>query len=189
MEENGARPLLYMRYSDKTDDSARIADTTRHVRTYTSMAEKYGVPAAPAAVAFREAIQAGYGKALYADDLSHHSKAGSYLIACTWLYAYLGISPVGNAYTAELDGETVRFLQQTALESCAEADDEAAHYVDDSGVECPISHAASPIRPPAGAYDGRLDRYESRRHTAREADRRLRLFGRRRHARRLLQGK
>ena len=65
VEENGARPLLYMRYSDKTDDSARIADTTRHVRTYTSMAEKYGVPAAPAAVAFREAIQAGYGKALY----------------------------------------------------------------------------------------------------------------------------
>ncbi len=154
VEENGARPLLYMRYSDKTDDSARIADTTRHVRTYTSMAEKYGVPAAPAAVAFREAIQAGYGKALYADDLSHHSKAGSYLIACTWLYAYLGISPVGNAYTAELDGETVRFLQQTALESCAEADDEAAHYVDDSGVEWSNIARGKSYTSTGGAYDG-----------------------------------
>ncbi len=45
IEENGAEPLLYMRYSDKRDDDARVADTKRHYETYTALSEKYGIPA------------------------------------------------------------------------------------------------------------------------------------------------
>lgn len=103
-----------MRYSDKRDDDARVADTKRHYETYTALSEKYGIPASPVALAFRDAILDGWGQTLYADDRSHHSKEGSYLIACTWLDAFLDVSPVGNTYTAGLDAETVRRLQNAA---------------------------------------------------------------------------
>lgn len=118
LAENGARPLLYMRYSDKNDDGARLAHTDALETHYAALSEKYGLPVAPAALAFRSLIREIGGETLYADDRSHHSKAGSYLIACTWLRAFLGISPVGNTYTAGLDDETVRRLQNAAEDAC-----------------------------------------------------------------------
>ena len=83
-----------------------------------ALSEKYGLPVAPAALAFRSLIRETGGEALYADDRSHHSKEGSYLIACTWLDAFLDVSPVGNTYTAGLDAETVRRLQNAAEDAC-----------------------------------------------------------------------
>ena len=118
LAENGARPLLYMRYSDKNDDGARLAHTDALEAHYAALSEKYGLPVAPAALAFRSLIRETGGEALYADDRSHHSKAGSYLIACTWLRAFLDISPVGNTYTAGLDAEPVRRLQNAAEDAC-----------------------------------------------------------------------
>ena len=57
---------------------------------------------------------------LIAEDGGHHSKEGSYLAACTWLYSFGGIDPRGNTYTAGLDTETVSALQNEAYRAVAE---------------------------------------------------------------------
>ena len=158
IEENGAEPLLYMRYSDKRDDDARVADTKRHYETYTALSEKYGIPASPVALAFRDAILDGWGQTLYADDRSHHSKEGSYLIACTWLDAFLDVSPVGNTYTAGLDAETVRYLQETARSSRTASGDapatEPAIYTDGDGAVYPNLALGRPYTATGAPYDG-----------------------------------
>lgn len=139
VRDSGAKPVLYMRYSDKTSKDARLANNLVHYNTYTAMAEKFDTVAAPAAVAYYYCTKNYEDIELYADDLSHHSAAGSYLIACTWLRAFMGVSPVGNAYTANLDAETVKILQKLALQSCDEAFDPDAIsqsvFVDEDGTK------------------------------------------------------
>lgn len=112
VRESGAKPLLYMRYG------ADLAGQILHFRTYTAMAEKFDAVQAPSAVAYYRCMRDGVDVMLFADDGSHHSAAGSYLIACTWLRAFLGVSPVGNAYRANLDKKLALTLQEIALESC-----------------------------------------------------------------------
>ena len=82
------------------------------------MAEKFEAAVAPSAVAYYRCMRDGVEVNLCADDGSHHSAAGSYLIACTWLRAFMGISPVGNAYTANLEEGLAKTLQEIALKSC-----------------------------------------------------------------------
>ncbi len=139
IRENGAKPLLYMRYADSSSKEKRPSENVNHYNTYTTLAEKYDTIAAPAAVAYYYCQQDGIDIELYADDLSHHSSAGSYLIACTWLRAFMGVSPVGNTYTANLDPETVKTLQNIALRSCDEPFEpekiKPAVFVDEDGVE------------------------------------------------------
>ena len=110
--ENGAEPLLYMRYS------TGLSGQTKYYKIYTAMAEKFDAAVAPSAVAYYLCMKDGVQVDLFADDGSHHSAAGSYLIACTWLRAFMGVSPVGNTYTANLGEELAETLQEIALESC-----------------------------------------------------------------------
>ena len=71
----------------------------------------------PAGLAFSRAIAARPGLELYQPDLRHPSLAGTYLAAATVLGAITGKSPVGNSYTAGLDVDLARFLQQTAWDT------------------------------------------------------------------------
>ena len=112
--ETGAEPLLYMRYSSTSDDSARTAGAVRHYQNYIRLAKLYGLRWSPVAVAF-EYCRTGHREInLYAADNSHHSKEGSYLAAATLMYSFFGVSPVGNSYTAYMPQETVDVLQAEA---------------------------------------------------------------------------
>ena len=112
--ENGATPLLYMRYSTTVQGAAKFYNT------YTRLAEKYEAATCKTAVAFAYCMEDHPEIILIAEDGGHHSKEGSYLAACTWLYSFGGIDPRGNTYTAGLDAETVSALQNEAYRAVAE---------------------------------------------------------------------
>ena len=115
---NGATPVFYMRYY--SDKSSCYELTDKYFTLYEALARKYGTVYAPAVVAFLRCQERYPSINLYADDASHHSKEGSYLIGATMLYAFLGISPVGNSYTADIDASTVAALQECAASAVEE---------------------------------------------------------------------
>ena len=94
--------------------TAELADA------YTQAGNDNDVLVVPVGLAFAESIKRKPDLNLYAPDKRHPSLAGTYLMACA-IYGHLfGASPVGLAYTAELDPATARFLQQTAWDSLIE---------------------------------------------------------------------
>lgn len=108
VEANGAEPLLYMRYSNTFEGAKKLCDI------YTRLSKEFKIAACRTAVAFA-GIMADHPEIdLFAEDGSHHSKEGSYLAACTWLYAFCGIDPKGNTYTAQLPAKTADILQNAA---------------------------------------------------------------------------
>lgn len=120
IQANGAEALLYMRYAGPSTDQAGLEGAKTHHDNYTQLAKDYSLICAPAADAFVICTQKYPDIDLYADDNSHHSKEGSYLIACVWLQTYLGIDPRGNSYTAQLPEETAKALQECAVIACEE---------------------------------------------------------------------
>lgn len=123
VEENGAKPLLYMRYGYEPDKSKRLAANEDMCKTFMAMGDLYDIPVCPVANAFSDCIVKHPEINLYADDESHHSKAGSYLAACCHLYSFCKINPVGNTYTAGLDKNTAEKLQKIALNACGGLDE------------------------------------------------------------------
>lgn len=120
IEKNGAEALLYMRYSSSKTPESRPAGAKVHHDNYTQLSEDYSLTNAPAADAFLLCYEKYPEIVLHADDNSHHSKEGSYLIACVWLKSYLGIDPRGNSYTAELPDNVASALQEIAVTACEE---------------------------------------------------------------------
>lgn len=118
VKENGASPLLYMRYAYESDKEQRIIQNGDLYGTYGAMGEEYGVTVSPVAQAFTLCAMKHPEIELYADDEHHHSKEGSYLAACCWLYSFCDVSPVGNVYTAGLDKNTAHALQEIAVIAC-----------------------------------------------------------------------
>lgn len=119
IEANGAEALLYMRYSASSTPAGRIEGAQQHFDNYSKLSEEFGLPYAPAALAYVICTEKYPEIDLYSDDNSHHSKEGSYLIACTMLMSYLGVDPRGNSYDAQL-GETAAKLQECAYIACTE---------------------------------------------------------------------
>ena len=115
--ENGAKPLLYMRPEASL---ARVADGARRLsEIYTVLSKRFSITVAPAALAFSDySLRHCGARRLYADDDSHPSAAGSYLIACTWLNSFCRTASCGNNYTAGL--EDAKELQRTADLTCVE---------------------------------------------------------------------
>ncbi len=114
IKENGAEAVLYKRYSAASTLEQIIENAKKHHENYSKMAEDFSLNCSPAADAFVYSREKYPEINLYADDGGHHSKEGSYLIACCWLYSYLGIDPVGNSYTAQMDPDTAAKLQECA---------------------------------------------------------------------------
>ena len=113
IEENGAKPVLYMRYGTGVDRQVH------HHEYYTKTANKFGIMCSPSADAYKICLQTHPEIELMADDNGHHSKEGSYLIACTWLYTVFGKDPRGNAYDAQLKPEVAKILQDIAFEAAS----------------------------------------------------------------------
>lgn len=120
VEENGAEALLYMRYTSELEPTARKNNVARYFMLYKNLSERYSLDYAPIVLAFDHCVDTYPEINLYADDNSHHSAEGSYLIACTWLYSYLGVDPVGNSYIANLDPDVAEKLQQMAKKGVEE---------------------------------------------------------------------
>ncbi len=114
IKENGATPLLYMRYSNDLDPETRVASFYKHYSHYSRLSQKFDIEYAPASSSFLKCIEDHPEINLFADDGGHHSYEGSYLIACSWLYSYLDIDPRGNTYTANLPEATAKALQEMA---------------------------------------------------------------------------
>lgn len=120
IEENGAEALLYMRYSAASTVDRIRENAKKHHTNYTNVAKDFDLVCAPSADAFVYSAERYPEIYLYADDGGHHSKAGAYLAACTWLYSYLGVDPTGNTYDAQLGESTAKKLQECAKVACEE---------------------------------------------------------------------
>lgn len=113
--KHGATTILFMTwaYADRPEMTAALAEA------YTRAGNETGALVVPAGLAFAAARAKDSTVSLYQADKFHPSLAGSYLAACTVLAAVYGMSPVGNRYTAGLDGKTASLLQSVAVETVA----------------------------------------------------------------------
>ncbi|MBQ0092050.1 MAG: glycoside hydrolase family 3 C-terminal domain-containing protein [Clostridiales bacterium] len=116
--ENGAKTLFYARYAASNDPTDPQKGNGSQEQVYQTLSERFFIPYAPVATAYKICGNKYPEINLYADDGCHHSALGSYLIAATWLETYLGKSPVGNPYTAFFDKDSVQKLQECAHEAC-----------------------------------------------------------------------
>jgi len=114
--KHGARPVLFMTwaYADMPEMTRQLAEQ------YTIAGNANDALVVPAGLAFAKAIAKHPQINLYDPDKRHPSLAGSYLSACTILASVYGKSPVGNSYTAGIDPQTARFLQEVAWETTLE---------------------------------------------------------------------
>jgi hypothetical protein len=109
----GVRPVFFMSwaYKDRPEMTEQLAEA------YTREANANDALVIPAGLAFARAIKLRPDLEFYQKDKRHPQRIGSYLGACTAYAALTGKSPVGNAYTAGLDEETAKFLQQVAWDT------------------------------------------------------------------------
>ena len=119
VKENGAKPVFYMRAPDVEQPKETVDEQNKRFHdTYTALAEKYQTVYAPVVTGYMIGQAEHPEIDLYAPDRSHQNPVnGSYLIACTWACAFLGIDPVGNSFIADVPAETARILQEIAKRS------------------------------------------------------------------------
>ncbi|MBR4054459.1 MAG: hypothetical protein IKK06_06605 [Clostridia bacterium] len=118
VEENGAKPFLYMRCAPKAGEGLMQELTASLSETYRGAGKTFRVPVSAAAEAFVLCREKYPELELYADDRSHHSGMGSYLAACCLVETILGIDTRGNSYDAYFGKETAEKLQEIAHETC-----------------------------------------------------------------------
>lgn len=117
IEKNGAKPLLYMRYASVADPTASKKPAAKTAEMYRDLSQLFRIPASPVCTAF-EICKERYPEIdLFAGDRAHHNANGSYLAACTWLGTFFGRKSVGNPYTAFLEEDVCKKLQECADEA------------------------------------------------------------------------
>ena len=116
VRKHGAIPIFLMTwaYKDKPEMTAQLAEE------YTVAGNSNDALVIPSGLAFAKATSKRPELELYQPDKRHPSLAGTYLSAATAYAAVYRQSPVGNKYTAGIDGETVKFLQTMAWETVEE---------------------------------------------------------------------
>ncbi len=119
IEENGARPLLYMTWAHRDGDPAYgygDFDSMQNqiVIGYLAIAREQGIPAVPVGYAWWRTRKQYPDISLWQADGSHPDKNGTYLAACVFYAAIFGESPEGLAYTAQIPADTARELQIVA---------------------------------------------------------------------------
>ncbi|MBO5869693.1 MAG: hypothetical protein J6Q89_02980 [Clostridia bacterium] len=117
-KNNGATPLLYMRYATNTNPAERKDGAKVFSDSFNRISCEMNLVCAPVAEAFLYCTDQYPDINLYADDMAHHSALGAYLAACVWLISYLGVDVVGNTYCANLPKDVCLKLQKIATLSC-----------------------------------------------------------------------
>lgn len=116
VRKNGAKPVFFMSwaYADAPEMTQQLADA------YTQAANDNDALVIPAGLSFAKSIAQRPEINLYVPDKRHPSMAGTYLAAATVYATLFKQSPVGLGYTAGLDKEVARFLQEVAWETVQE---------------------------------------------------------------------
>jgi len=113
----GAQTVLFMTWAHEHgvfSGDTYEAMQARIAAGYEAEGAAIGAPVAPVGVAWARAHELAPSLDLWGGDDTHESDKGAYLAACV-LYATLtGRSPVGDPYTAGIDGPTSRLIQQVA---------------------------------------------------------------------------
>jgi hypothetical protein len=84
---------------------------------YVTIAQQLGVPAAPVGYAWSAVTRADPALALWSDDGSHPTTAGTYLAACVFYAVIFHQSPDGLRWTDGLPAQDAQLLQATATTS------------------------------------------------------------------------
>jgi hypothetical protein len=113
VRRHGARPVFFMSwaYLDKPEMTEQLAEA------YTRVGNDNDALVIPAGLAFARVVERRPDITLYLPDKRHPTLAGTYLAAATTYAALFKRSPVGLGYTAGLDPEAARFLQEAAWEA------------------------------------------------------------------------
>ena len=116
----GAQTVLFMTWAHEhgvfSGDSYE-AMQDRVAAAYEAEGAEIGAPVAPVGLAWARAHELVPSLDLWGGDDTHESDKGAYLAACV-LYATLtGRSPVGDPYTAGIDGPTSRLIQELAQQT------------------------------------------------------------------------
>jgi uncharacterized protein DUF4886 len=116
----GARTILFMTWGYALGDrwhephdtyagmQARLADG------YSKLGAALGAKVAPAGLAWAEALRQDASLDLWADDGKHPGRLGSYLAACVFYGELSGREQARSHFTAGIEPEKVRLLQQVA---------------------------------------------------------------------------
>ncbi|MGI9199782.1 MAG: SGNH/GDSL hydrolase family protein [Woeseiaceae bacterium] len=113
---DGGEPAFFMTwaYSGIPEMTQELDDA------YTSIGKELDAQVVPVGRAFANARAARPELELVLPDRKHPTLAGTYLAACTFFAALHGETPLGVDYTAGLNEDNARFLQQVAWESWQE---------------------------------------------------------------------
>ena len=111
--ERGARTALYLVWRRRAalDAQAKLDEAAY------ALATELGALVVPVGPVWQAALRERPELALYADDGSHPTPAGSYLAACTFAVALLGVQPRGDAVSErlKLDRAVAGTLEELAL--------------------------------------------------------------------------
>ena len=119
--------LLFYMHAAKRDGDPFHAASLPEVSTYDGMQQRIDASyrrwsreqngmIVPVGVAWRRVRMECPDIELHCDD-THPTKAGAYLIACTFYVTLFGQTPVGSSFNAGLDPAVVSVLQQAALDT------------------------------------------------------------------------
>lgn len=117
-----SKPVLYLTWAHKNgwpENNLPGFNTMQEQITngYLELAGGQGIPVAPVGVAWSEAVRRYPDLALWQDDGSHPTEAGTYLAACVFYAVLFGESPAGLPYHAGLAADTALRLQTVAGET------------------------------------------------------------------------
>lgn len=115
IHESGATPVFFMTWA-RTGEPGQTAILDD---AYTGIGNETHALVVPVGLAFATAIEKLPEIPLRIADRRHPTVAGSYLAACTFYAALFRDAPIGTAYTAGLDAQTAKSLQQIAQETVA----------------------------------------------------------------------
>lgn len=118
----GAKPVLFLTWAHKNgwpENNLPGFDAMQSQITqgYVDLGINQNIAVIPVGLAWSAAYHRYPDLALWQDDGSHPSPAGTYLAACVFYAALFNQSPVGLPYRADLPEETARNLQSIAGET------------------------------------------------------------------------
>ena len=116
VRKHGAAPIFMMTwaYKDKPEMTAQLAEA------YTVAGNDNDALVIPAGLAFAKAIGKRPDLGFYQPDKRHPTPIGTYLAAATAYASIYKKTPVGIAYTADINADTAKFLQTVAWETANE---------------------------------------------------------------------
>jgi len=115
INRNGAQTALYLTWARQNAPETQDALN----RATQAIANETGALIVPVGLAWQAALSEDRALELYDKDGSHPSQAGSYLVACVFVAALLGQSPIGLCIpdSIQLDDKSADMLQRTAWQT------------------------------------------------------------------------